>query len=313
MDPDAVRETLTQAVAAVRADPSGEHWVVRGKAIAGGTPGRVAFDRALAAEVVGDVLGRAEQLLEQEFVPYDPSYSPAANQVLVEPLAELPELQPLHASLDSASADDPEAGDVRATVHRISSGPDTAITAYRTRAAAVATRRAGALLPRDGVYERVERALLMYDAAFDALVVGEVAFIAKPATFRAFGSTEKAAAMARKTFTTATADLRIDGADELLATVSSDPTMVNKMAQLKRTLDAEPDYAEALTMPRLLAFLDANPQIPIATAGEGDDRRLVFESSPQKRWLIVKALADDFLKSELSNRNYEVGSKSPID
>jgi hypothetical protein len=313
MTMDAVRAQLEKAVAAVSESPSGEHWVVRGRALAAGTPGRVSFERELAETVVGDVLSRAEQLLEQEFVPYDPSYQPSTGQVLVESLSELPELQPLHAALPSASADDAERGDVRATVHRASADAETAITAYRTRSAAVATKRTGVLLPRDGVYERVDRPLLMYDAAFDALVVGDTAFIAKTATFRTFGSTEKAAAMARTTFSTATAALRIDGADELLAAVSSDPNMVAKMAQLSRTLEAEPDYAEALTMPRLLAFLDGNPQIPIATTGDGDERRLVFESSPQKRWLIVKALADDFLKSELSNRSYEVGSKSPID
>jgi hypothetical protein len=88
--------------------------------------------------------------------------------------------------------------------------------------------------------------------------------------------------------------------------------MVAKMAQLSRTLEAEPEYAALLTTKRILKFLDDNPQIPIATTGRGDERRLVFETSPQKRYLIVKALADDYLRSELSQRTYEVGSKLRI-
>lgn len=43
------------------------------------------------------------------------------------------------------------------------------------------------------------------------------------------------------------------------------------------------------------------------------DTRLVFEPSPQTRYLIPKALADDFLRSELTDRHYEVGSKQRID
>jgi hypothetical protein len=39
----------------------------------------------------------------------------------------------------------------------------------------------------------------------------------------------------------------------------------------------------------------------------------VFEPSPQSRYLIPKALADDFLRSELTDRRYEAGSKQRIE
>lgn len=312
MNLEAIRTELEGVVTAVRAEASAETWVVRGAGIGEGTPGRVSFEKSLNAIVLGDVLGAAQKLLDKEFVPYDPSYQASSGQVLVDELAALPELQPLHEALSGATADDPERGEVRATVHRASSSPRQAVTAYRTKGAGIAIRKARVLLPRNGVYEQAPEGLLLYEPSFDAIVVGDHAFISRITTFRTFGSTEKASRMARATFERATAKIEIEGAEELLAAVSSDPNMVAKMAQLTRTLEAEPAYAEVLTTKNLLAFLDANPQIAIATAGEGDARKLVFESSPQKRWLIVKALADDFLRSDLSHRSYEVGSKSPI-
>lgn len=312
MNLDEARTALERTVALARESSSGEHWVVRGRSIADGQAGRISFEKSLAAEIAGDVLGHAQRLLELEFVPYDPSYQVSSGQVLVDDLAALPELHALHDALASAPADDPERGEVRASVHRVSASPEAAVTVYRTRRLAVAARRGGVFLPRDGVYQRAPEGLLLYEPAFDAAVVGELAFISRITTFRTFGSTQKAAAMARSTFQRATAKIAIDGIDELMDAVSTDPNMVAKMAQLTRTLEAEPEYAQVLTTTNLLAFLDANPQIGIATAGEGDERRLVFEAGPQKRWLIVKALADDFLRSDLSHRSYEVGSKSPI-
>lgn len=312
MNLDEARTELERTVARVRETSSSEHWVVRGRSIADGQAGRISFEKSLAAEIAGDVIGHGQRLLELEFVPYDPSYQVSTGQVLVDELSALPELDALHAALAAAPADDADEGEVRATVHRASSAPETTITVFRTRRLAVAARRGGVFLPRDGVYFRAPEGLLLYEPSFDAAVIGDLAFVSRITTFRTFGSTQKAAAMARSTFQRATAKIAIDGIDELMDAVTTDPNMVAKMAQLTRTLEAEPEYAQVLTTPNLLAFLDANPQIGIATAGEGDERRLVFEAGPQKRWLIVKALADDFLRSDLSHRSYEVGSKSPI-
>ena len=43
----------------------------------------------------------------------------------------------------------------------------------------------------------------------------------------------------------------------------------------------------------------------------GQDK-LLFEQSPQKRWLILKLLDDDFLASVMTNQKYEVNSKSAL-
>ena len=38
----------------------------------------------------------------------------------------------------------------------------------------------------------------------------------------------------------------------------------------------------------------------------------MFESSPRTRYAIVKLMADDYLRSDLTKRSYEAGSKAPL-
>jgi Domain of unknown function (DUF4868) len=317
---DGLREALEAAIHAIRADPTASNYLVRGASISDGSATEVTFDAQTTTEVAADVLAYAELILAKQWLAYDPSYQLASNQALVDELGEVPELGRLHAALLTAPLDasppDPQKDDplhshVVATVHRAWTTPAVAVTAYRLKGPGIATRRPRGiriLIPRDGIFERIDTEVVYYEPGFDALVLGDHVFVTSITTLqRSLGSTDRARAMATATFARATSRLAIEGAEQLAAAVATDPAMVAKMAQLSRILDAEPEYADLLTTDRVLAFL--NPHVPIATTGTGSERRLLFESSPQKRYLIVKALADDYLRSELSQYTYEVGSK----
>jgi Domain of unknown function (DUF4868) len=319
---DEIRDGLAATIHAIKADPTASNYLVRGAGIADGSMHAVTFDAQTTAEVAADVMGYAELILAKQWLAYDPSYQLASNQALVDELAEVPELGRLHADLVTApldrapsasNQDAPQHSRVVATVHRAWTDPTVALTAYRLKGPGIATRRPRGiriLIPRDGIFERIDSEVVYYEPGFDALVFGDHVFVTSITTLqRSLGSTDRARAMATKTFARATSKLAIEGAEELAAAVATDPAMVAKMAQLSRILDSEPEYAALLTTERILAFLDRNPHVPIATTGTGDERRLLFEASPQKRYLIVKALADDYLRSELSQRTYEVGSK----
>ena len=275
------------------------------------------------------MLGYASRLADLELVPYDPTFQPSSGQALVDRLDQVPELARLHrmiaadaVMLDSADADSGDGGDrkIAALVHRVdgvSADLNCAITAYRLKGPGIATKRPSGLrllLPRAGVYERVSAEIVYYQPVFQALVVADFVFVTTPMTLqRNLGSDARARTLARQTLARATTRIEISGADELADAVSHDPAMIAKMMQLHRTLAADPDYADALTTARLVDFLDENPHIPIELEGAGDDRRLVFDPAPQKRYLIPKALADDFLRSDLTSRRYEVGSKQRLD
>lgn len=315
------RAALEAALADVTAEPATRNAVVRGVDIATGTAFVIDFVDELATTVRDDVIGHARRLADGELIPYDPSFQPSPGQALVDALVDVPQLARLqgeiagtHLEIDRGSADvEPQV----ALAHRVD-GPDgRALTAYRVTGPGIATRRPRGieiLLPRHGVWEPLREELIYYQPRFDALVVDDVVFVTAPTVLqRRFGSDERARTMARQTFKTAVRHIDIEGSTDLADAVASDPAMIAKMAQLNRTLEADPGYAEFLTTRRILEFLDDNPQIPIATAGEGQARHLVFETSPQKRYLIPKTLADDFLRSELTNRHYEAGSKQRID
>jgi hypothetical protein len=85
-----------------------------------------------------------------------------------------------------------------------------------------------------------------------------------------------------------------------------------KMMAVSRLLDSDPEYAALLTTEKLVDFLGQNPHIEIEVEGSGPDAKLVFDPSPQKRYRIPKALADDYLSSRLTGRDYEAGSKQRI-
>ena len=323
---DEAREALTAALATIDTAGVSANYLVRGASIFSGEPRRIDFEKQLAAEVVVDVLGFASRLTDLELVPYDPSFQPSTGQALVDRLDEVPELARLHQSIaaDTALLDDPTGDDparqIAALAHRVdgvSADQASAITAYRLKGPGIATKKPGGLrvlLPRGGVYERVTDELVYYQPRFDAIVVAGFVFVTTPMTLqRNLGSDARARTVARETFARATVHIHIDGAVELTEAVSHDPAMIAKMMQLNRTLEADPAYAEALTTARLLEFLDANPHIAIDIVGVGNDRSLVFDPAPQRRYLIPKALTDDFLRSDLTSRRYEVGSKQRLD
>lgn len=316
----------TDAGTDVAADAGGgeravANFLLRGPSVPEAVPTRIDFERELAAAVVDDVIGFARSLAQRELVPYDPSFQPSSGQALIDDLAEtghpFSDLASVLLTGDLPLDRHDNTAPIVALAHRIESSGAEPILALRFKGPGIATKRPSGLsvlLPRGGVYVRVKEQILWYQPRFDALVVGPVLFVTAPSTLqRSIGSPERAQQLARMTFSRATAEIRIDGVEELSAAVASDPAMMAKMAQLSRTLAADPGYADFLTTGRLVAFLDANPQIPIAMAGTGADRHVVFESSPQKRYLIPKTLADDFLRSELTDRRYEAGSKHRID
>src|SRR5665647_408808 len=80
-------------------------------------------------------------------------------------------------------------------------------------------------------------------------------------------------------------------------------------APVSRRMDEDPGYAAAMAMPKLLAYIEANPAVNIEITGTGSNRSLVFSPTPATRFQIVKLLDDDYLRSVLTDRDYEAGSK----
>lgn len=319
---DETRKRLDLALAGSADERVAVTMLARGSALGEGVVSRVDFVGELTSEVTHDVVRYARQLLGRELLPYDPSYQPSSSQALIDDLAQAPELARVNAlvlnddvALDDASESAAETA-VVAMIHRLD-GTTEPVVVYRVKGHGIATRRATgvrALIPRDGVYERADSEILYYESRFDALVIGDSVMVTAPSILqRRLGSPRRAQQLAKDTFVRVTSSLDIEGAEELLAAVSSDPAMIAKMIAVHRILEAEPQYRDFLTMERILTFLDHNPDLGIATSGQGGARQLVFQPSPRTRYKIIKLIADDYLRSDLSNRQYEAGSKHRVD
>lgn len=91
-----------------------------------------------------------------------------------------------------------------------------------------------------------------------------------------------------------------------------DPTMRAKMAYVARLLASDPAYAKNLTTKKLVKFVETYPDYDIPVTTVNGKKALSFDPSPQHRHQIPRLLADDYLHSYLTDRNYEAGSKQRV-
>lgn len=196
---------------------------------------------------------------------------------------------------------------------RFSDQTGTSATFYRVSETLLQFRKRKVLglIFRDGRYDRLEPGdVLLMRSEFDVLVVDGIAFFFAKARFeQAFGFLEELQRASGETFDTVTAQLRIKGVEALREACTSQPQMMAKMASIRRSMDEDPAYAQAMTMPKLTKFVRNHPHLGIEIDGSGNTAHLVFNPAPQTRFKILNLLDDDYLRSVLTERDYEAGSK----
>ena len=227
-------------------------------------------------------------------------------------------LSAIQAAVDTADVDafDPKAGyakNVSMVAARFSTPEGNTVTFYRVQDTLLqfTKKKIFSLVRRDGQYDRLEPAdVLLMRSEFDVVVIAAHAFFfLKPTFERAFGFLDELKKASAATFDSVTSSLRITGMHELRAACTSQPQMMAKMASIRRSMDEDPAYAAAMTMPKLLAYVEGHPAVNIEITGTGSKRSLVFDPKPATRFQIVKMLDDDYLRSVLTDRDYEAGSK----
>jgi len=290
--------------------------VLRGEAMATAAVSRFDVVETMAQTVRSDVWAQVERLVGKQFIPYDPSYQTSAAQVLVEDLDQIPDLAAVDAAIRHGDfANDVGGEPVVAMAHAVGAG-EKEVIAYRVKGPGIATRRAKGvrqLIPRNGIYEPIDEEVLFYEPRFDAFTCGGMVYFVTVTLIQSkLNAPNKARALARDTLRRVTKKIAIEGLVELEQAVMDDQTMRAKMAQIARLLDSESDYAKNLTTKKLVEFIEANADYDISIAVKEGSPVLQFDPSPQHRHQIPKLLADDYLRSELTNRKYEAGSKHRV-
>jgi hypothetical protein len=307
---ESARQTLRDAVEA--GQPGLENFVIRGPSLAAASVLRFDLTEQMAQMVASDVFAAATALTGKQFLRYDPSYQTSSSQVMVESLSDIPELAAVDHEVRLGDVPlDSDGGQVVAMAHAVGVGPQK-VVAYRLKGPGIAARRAKGitLLPRGGIYEPVEGEILYYEPRFDAFTCDGVAFFTSVSLIQTkLHADSKARALAKETLAEVTANVDIAGFEALEAAVMDDPTLRAKMAAVARLIQNDPEYVGYLTTANLVAFVESNSDFQIPVAVVGGTKMLAFDSSPQHRHQIPRLLADDYLHSLLTDRNYEAGSK----
>lgn len=234
------------------------------------------------------------------------SETDAATLAVIEDVVAKQDLKPFDGTA-------PHAPNIKMVAARFSTEDHRAITFYRIADSLLQFKKSRLLgLVQEGnVYHRLDPAdVLLLRTDFDVVVIDGFAYFTKKATFeRAFGFLEQLQKESRATFMAVTRHLRIKGFEELQQACTSQPQMMAKMASIKRSMESDAEYADAMTMDNLIAYIEKHPSVEIEVAGAGDARELVFDPRPARRFQILKLLDDDFLRSLLTAREYEAGSK----
>jgi len=126
-----------------------------------------------------------------------------------------------------------------------------------------------------------------------------------------FGALPDLKVQAAETFTATLGKLPIVGGEELQAACESDLNMMRKLLSIKHRME-QPGYPDAVDMPSVVAFLERNPHVNVPIETTDGSPTLVFRPQAQQRWALLKLLDDDFLRSDLTNINYEANSKTEV-
>jgi hypothetical protein len=123
------------------------------------------------------------------------------------------------------------------------------------------------------------------------------------------GLSEEMLKDANSVFDKVMGNLPIENLDDMRQAVTKSINMVSKLNSILDKVIALPTYKKALRKENIFDFLDKRPDLGIKVIGEGKERRLVYENSPNQRYKILKLLDDDFLHSQWTSLDYEANSK----
>jgi Domain of unknown function (DUF4868) len=164
-----------------------------------------------------------------------------------------------------------------------------------------------ALFGEAGQFDRVRQPIFLFDQIIDCYYWDDYLFIRNTTQFqRIFGYFQRLRERADAIVDAILERVPVDNADEFRRACVGQQQMMSKLAQI-----SEKEYFDEITLDDLSQTID-DFGLEIEIVGAGADRKLVFERTPDRRWLILKLLDDDYLGSTMTDAKYEVNSKSQI-
>ena len=272
----------------------------------------------LRQDLAAEFLATAQEARPDEGVvlrPYEPGYTPDWNELCYVDLAENGAIAELVRQISQVQQAElfREADDIvdhlRFYAIVVSPNAQRHAVFFRTYSPKKElTRRGGfaALLGR-GHYNKVETKIFLFDRQIDCFSWNGYLFIYKvPAFQRIFDYLEEVRAKADETVTLILEHIPISNAEAFRAAGTGQMQMMAKLAQIARK-----PYLNRVTMQNIQHTI-REFALDVQIVMEDGQEKLLFEANPNKRWLILKLLDDDFLGSIMTDQKYSVNSKSAL-
>jgi hypothetical protein len=255
-----------------------------------------------------DALPQADEILVRS---YEAGYTPPKHELLVLELVDADRLQSIVnavegvSGLDEFDAREEMIARLRFYVVVFDDGTKSAVF-FRRSSPQRELIRSGlvALVFQNGVYNRLHDRTFLFDRQFDCFSWDGRLYIRSVGNFHhIFRYLEQLKLAAEQTLDTVIDNVPVANLEEFREACTSQLPMMAKLAAISNQ-----PYLKDLTMDAIKQTIEEN-SLDIDVVTEDGTEKLVFDKSIQKRWLILKVLDDDFLKSLMTNRRYEVNSK----
>lgn len=242
---------------------------------------------------------------------YEPRVRPEDHQMLVLKASDYPDLAttlnmllaPANLPLASDENEVPwRSVQLQARVFVLDEEP---IVLLRKATAATLLKRRNkvALIWRDGVLDVMEEEGVLLDEAVDAIYWSGHLYLIRPSAIETlFHFYEELQEAAEEIVDNLSKAIPIMGLDELKEAAGTHYQMLRKIHHI-----SQQPYLAEITMDdvdRVVKKWD----LPIVIEGKGKQRKIVYDKSD--KWAILRLLDDDYLRSELTARIYEVKDSS---
>lgn len=247
-----------------------------------------------------------------KLVEHDPLYKPESFEVEHAPLADLPALELAADTYKNLGPLGEFTGDsdfVETLRYYVAVfGPPGGEQAWFFRSftarSELQRKRGAALMRQGGQFDTVDEKIFVFDEAVDCAVYKQQVFIFRKLDFRrVFDQFEDLRDSAVSAADALNQRIPIANFESFREACGKQATMADKIIAIQGR-----DYFQTLTIDQLELVIQEF-SIDVAIAGQGSDRELVFEPDVQHRFLILKLLDDDYLRSSMTDHLYEANSK----
>lgn len=278
---------------------------------------RLMLHDELAEDFRRIVRGAVPNPADVEPRPYDPGYKPDRHELTCLALDEAPAVRDVvdmvgqvgAAELFDANDDTIDSLHFYAVVVGGGRGRARRAIFFRSYDRKKELSRSGLVLAlwSKGSYNRMREKAFLFDENVDCFAWNGTLYIRSIPRFqRIFHYLEEVQKRARENAKKIGAAIPIANLDEFADACSKIPAMAAKAASV-----ASKPYLRDVNMDHVRRVIDQfGVKVDIVT--DGGTQKLHFDAGPKQRWLILKVLDDDYLRSVMTELGYEVNSKLPV-